>query len=70
MMKFCKKCHRRVIPMISTNKDFTGACLCASGYIELKSGSEVEGFLKALAEPRNRKVKKSWLPVYLPHMES
>lgn len=52
-----------------TTKDFTNVCLCGDGYMRVE-GSEVEGFLEVLATPRNRKIKKRLLPVYLPIMES
>ena len=40
-MKFCKKCHRRVIETITTNTEFTRGCMCINAIIP--RGTELEG---------------------------
>ena len=67
-MKFCKRCHKRVIKEPSVAKDLVNICLCFD-YLRV-GGSDVERFLEGLVTERNRNVKKRILPVRLPHMES
>ena len=67
-MKFCKKCHKRVVKEALTSKDFYNVCLCGDGYLVTET-PEVTGFLEATATQRNRKAKKNILPNDIPYME-
>ena len=69
-MRFCKKCHKRVIRTVSTSKDFYNVCVCGDGYLRVERGSGAEGFLVALATRRKRKANGRILPTKLPHTES
>ena len=69
-MKFCKRCHKRVVEVAFASKDFTNVCLCGDDYLRVVEGSEAEGFLEVLATPHNRKAKRRILPMELPHTES
>ena len=43
-MKFCKKCHKRVIKMVSDVEEIKNRCMCTEK-IELKSNSEIFGLI-------------------------
>ena len=66
-MKFCKRCHKRVIKEPSVAKDLANICFCFD-YLKV-GGPDVERFLEGLVTGRNRKAKNRILPVRLPHME-
>ena len=66
-MKFCKVCHKRVINVFSTMKDFHNICPCDY----LLEDSRFEKFLMDHSSWTIRKLKKKKLPESgIPHMET
>ena len=52
-MVFCKRCHKRVIEMATTNKEFLNMCRC-DNIVRVKKGSETMGNIRSYLSSEKR----------------
>ena len=57
-MVFCKRCHKRVIEMATTNTEFLNMCRCVN-IVKVKKGFETKGNIRSyLSSERRSGVKR------------